>query len=213
MLSSQLSCPPTRVVLGSHNRKKAVELAPLFAAARIPLLNLADFPSAIEVDETGQTFQANATIKAVEQARTLGEWVLGEDSGLSVRALKGAPGVWSARYAGDPRDDERNNQKLLEDLAEHADRHAWYTCHMVLSDPQGNVWIDCVGHCCGVILREYRGQAGFGYDPLFLVPEYHRTFGELGLPVKSLISHRARAARKFFQRWDEVFLPAVSVNR
>jgi XTP/dITP diphosphohydrolase len=186
------------IVLGSRNKKKARELDDLFGQSDIQLLPLADFPEAVEVEETGTTFKANAILKASVQARHLG--------GLSVSMLNGEPGVWSARYAGEPSSDTRNNEKLLTRL--HGvpldKRGAWYTCHMALSDPSGKIWIDCAGHCYGRILAEYLGDQGFGYDPLFEVVEYHQTFGQLGLAVKSLISHRARAARIFLREFNRL---------
>jgi XTP/dITP diphosphohydrolase len=121
--------------------------------------------------------------------------VLGEDSGLVVPALKGRPGVYSARYAGKQGDDEANNERLLAELAplpEEA-RAAYYVCTAALAAPGGEVKAVVEGRSHGRIIRERRGQGGFGYDPLFLVPEYHRTFGELSGRVKHALSHRGRA--------------------
>jgi XTP/dITP diphosphohydrolase len=128
-------------------------------------------------------------------ARHLQQWVLGEDSGLVVPGLNGRPGVYSARYAGKQGDDEANNDRLLAELAPLPEdrRAAYYVCTAALSDPQGEVQAVVEGRCHGVITRERRGSGGFGYDPLFLVPEYHRTFGELSARVKHALSHRARA--------------------
>ena len=192
------------LVLGTHNQKKRQELERLLAGRPIELLTLDDFPNAIEVEETGQTFIENARLKATQQARHLGAWVLGEDSGLSVEALGGKPGVYSARFAAPDATDDLNNRKLLEELADvRLDRRAaWYTCAMALSDPQGNVLLEASGECHGRIVFEPRGTHGFGYDPLFEVIEYHRTFGELGPAVKSVLSHRARAYRQFMRQWD-----------
>ena len=122
------------LVLGTHNEKKKRELRILLEPVGIKLRTLKDFPAAIEVEETGDTFQANAQLKATEQARILNQWVLGEDSGLVVEALNGAPGVYSARFAGEPRDDERNNDKLLAELSgvPQERRGAYYVCHMSL---------------------------------------------------------------------------------
>lgn len=186
------------LVLGTGNRKKRFELEQLLAALPLRLATLADFPEAIEVDETGTTFAENAALKAGQQARRLKQWVLAEDSGLSVEALGGAPGVWSARYAGLPSDDERNNAKLMADLegVPAARRHAWYTCHVCLANPEGEIVAQSVGECHGRIVSERRGISGFGYDPYFELPEYHLTFAELGLEVKGVLSHRARAIRK-----------------
>src|SRR6187200_2484815 len=132
---------PRLLVLGSRNRKKLGELAELLVPHRFELKTLADFPAAIEVEETGSTFEANARLKATVQARHLGQWVLGEDSGLSVEALDGAPGVLSARFSDPGATDERNNRLLLEKLARvpAEQRNAHYTCHASLSDPQGNI--------------------------------------------------------------------------
>jgi XTP/dITP diphosphohydrolase len=190
---------PRRLVLGTRNRKKCVELEPLLAPYGFELQTLADLPTAIEVAESGATFAENAALKASQQARRLGLWVLGEDSGLEVEALKGAPGVYSARFAGEQGNDEANNQLLLEKLRDVPTEKRWarYVCHISLSDPSGNIRVDVEDYCRGRIRREYAGSAGFGYDPLFEIVEYHRTFGELGLEVKSILSHRSRAVRRF----------------
>jgi XTP/dITP diphosphohydrolase len=187
------------IVLGTRNRKKGLELAELLAPLGIRFATLGDFPNAIEVAETGDTFGDNARLKAAEQAKHLGEWVLGEDSGLSVDALGGRPGVYSARYAGENATDEANNDKLLAELADVPleKRTAFYTCHMTLSDPAGNVLLETEDYCRGRIRFERSGSGGFGYDPLFEIVEYHRTFGELSAAVKSCLSHRARALRRF----------------
>jgi XTP/dITP diphosphohydrolase len=187
-----------RLVLGTGNRKKRLELEQLLAGLPLRLATLADFPEAGEVDETGSTFGENAALKASQQARRLKEWVLAEDSGLSVEALGGAPGVWSARYAGLPSNDERNNAKLLESLVgvPREQRHAWYTCHACLANPEGQIVAESVGECHGRIVMAPRGVSGFGYDPYFELPEYHLTFAELGLEVKGILSHRARAMRR-----------------
>jgi XTP/dITP diphosphohydrolase len=187
-----------QVVLGTNNRKKGEELAELLAPVGIPVATLADFPAAIEVEETGATFGENAALKAAGYARQLKQWVLGEDSGLSVAALGGAPGVYSARWSGADATDESNNAKLLAELGNRPpeQRAAYYTCHICLSDPRGEILIRVEDHCHGRIRRERAGNAGFGYDPLFEIVEYHRTFGELGGSVKSCLSHRGRAMRK-----------------
>ncbi len=168
----------------------------------VELTSLAEIPNSIEVEETGATFEENAVLKAVEQAKHLGKWVLAEDSGISVSALDGAPGVYSARFAGENASDQANNALMLEKLkgVPLEQRTAWYTCHMALSDPLGIVHINCEARCFGRILDEERGTGGFGYDPMFELLEYHQTFGELGDAVKSMLSHRARANRKFVPR-------------
>lgn len=191
------------LVLGTNNAKKRRELEMLLAPYRsVELTSLAEIPNSIEVEETGATFEENAVLKAVEQAKHLGKWVLAEDSGISVSALDGAPGVYSARFAGENASDQANNALMLEKLkgVPLEQRTAWYTCHMALSDPLGIVHINCEARCFGRILDEERGTGGFGYDPMFELLEYHQTFGELGDAVKSMLSHRARANRKFVPR-------------
>ncbi len=190
------------LVLGTNNQKKLVELKLLLPESVFRLTTLAEIPESIEVEETGSTFAENAAIKATEQAKLLGRWVLAEDSGLTVDALKGDPGVYSARYAGTHGDDEANNSKLLREMeGVPADRRtAKFNCYLCLSDPQGNVRLQDHGTCGGVIATHRTGEAGFGYDPIFIIREYHRTFGELDLTVKRAISHRSRALRCFIPR-------------
>ncbi len=187
------------LVLGTHNQKKRLELSQLLEPYPVEILNLKDFSDALDVEETGDSFAANAILKATEQAERLGHWVLGEDSGLSVAALNGAPGIYSARFSGPGATDSSNNQLLLEQLqgVPPGKRAAWYTCNMALSDPGGRVVIQTEAYCHGEILSEPRGSAGFGYDPLFEIPEYRLTFAEMGNTVKSILSHRARAHRLF----------------
>lgn len=190
------------LVLGTGNAKKLVELKLLLPADRFTLSSLKEIPESIDVVEDAETFAENAAKKATEQAMHLGRWVLAEDSGLSVRSLKGAPGVYSARYAGTHGDDEANNDKLLSELDGVPDekRGAYYSCFLCLSDPQGNVQLEANGRCCGRIGTKRDGDGGFGYDPLFIIPEYHRTFGQLDLVVKRALSHRSRALREFIPK-------------
>jgi len=194
------------LVLGTANRKKGLELAELLSPVGIPLRTLADFPQAISVSEEGETFAANAALKAVQQARHLGRWVLAEDSGLMVDALGGAPGVLSARYSGPTATDESNNRLLLQQLGDTPveQRTARYVCHMTLSDPSGTIRAESEADCRGRILFEPRGTHGFGYDPLFEIVEYHRPFAELGPRVKAHLSHRARAAARLLPKLFEL---------
>ena len=186
------------LVLGSRNKKKLGELIELLEPFGFELRSLEQYPNAVEVEETGDTFGANAALKATVQAQHLGEWVLGEDSGLCVDALAGRPGVYSARFSGPGATDASNNRKLLEELKNYPleKRRAHYVCHATLSDPQGIVRAESEGHCYGRILLAEEGTGGFGYDPLFEIPEYHRTFGQLTPGVKAVLSHRARAMRE-----------------
>ena len=185
--------PP--LVLGTHNRKKAVELGDLVAPLGLDVVTLADLAHALDVDEDGQTFAENACKKARQQAIQLERWVLAEDSGLCVDALEGRPGVFSARFAGEKATDGDNNRRLLDELegVSPDKRSAHYACHMALADPTGEIRGESHGTCGGRIRTEPVGTNGFGYDPLFEIVELHRTFGELPAVVKRAISHRARA--------------------
>ena len=191
------------LVLGTTNRGKLVELVELLQPHGIPCTSLAGLVGAVDVEETGATFTENAALKARSQALALGRWVLAEDSGLVVPALGGEPGVFSARFsgpaAGADREtvDRRNNARLLERLTGRSgrERGAHYACHAALADPEGTIVAVAEGTCHGRIADMPAGGGGFGYDPLFIVSEYHRTFGELPPAVKAVISHRARALR------------------
>jgi len=195
-----------QVVLASRNQKKILEIADLFAPYNIELLSVADVPDAPEVEETGTTFEENAALKASEVAKAVHYWTIADDSGIVVDALDGAPGVISARYAGENATDADNNAKLLNDLSSVPDekRTAHYVCVMALADSNGEIRLSVSGICRGRILPEHRGSNGFGYDPLFLLPEYDRTFGELSPEVKSQLSHRARALRQFIPKLVEI---------
>lgn len=186
---------PNVLVVGTRNAKKRQEIMEILGDLPLELRDLTSYPQAPEVAETGSTFEENARKKAVELATALSAWVVGEDSGLVVPALNGRPGVYSARYAGKQGDDAANNARLLAELAPlPADRReAYYVCSACLAGPDGQVRAEAAGRCHGIIVPAARGEGGFGYDPLFLVPEYHRTFGELSPRVKHALSHRARA--------------------
>lgn len=191
-----------RLIVASRNPKKTEEIAELLEPHGIELRSLADFPQAPEVVEDGQTFAENAAKKAREVATALSEWTLGEDSGLMVEALDGAPGVYSARYSGENATDEQNNRKLIEELAgvPEEKRGAQYVCHAAVADPTGTIRLQVEATCRGRILESPRGDHGFGYDPLFLIPEYHQTFGELSPLVKKHLSHRGRAFQRLVPR-------------
>ena len=180
------------LVLGTANRKKGHELSGLWALTGLELKTLADFP-AIDVVENGQTFAENAALKATVQAKHLGQWVLADDSGLMVDALDGTPGVFSARYSGPDASDDSNNRLLLQKLdgVPLHERSARFVCHMALSDPSGTIQAESEAACHGRILFAPQGGGGFGYDPLFEIVEYHRTFGQLSPAVKAVLSHRA----------------------
>lgn len=196
---AQTSPDSLTVVLASRNRKKTGEMADLLSPLGIQLLCAADFPHLPEVVEDGSTFAENAAKKAIQTALALGQWAIGEDSGLMVDAMEGRPGIYSARYSDPGATDERNNLKLQHELsgipAER--RGAGYVCSVALADPLGAIRVTAQDTCRGRIITDPRGSNGFGYDPYFLIPEYHRTFGELSATVKQRLSHRARAFAKF----------------
>ncbi|GHB02802.1 XTP/dITP diphosphatase [Modicisalibacter luteus] len=190
------------LVLASGNRGKLREFDELLAPLGLTVRPQSDF-DVPEVEETGLTFVENALLKAREAARISGLPALADDSGLSVDALQGAPGIYSARYAGEPKDDEANNRKLLEALAEvpEGQRTAHYWCVLVLlrhaEDPVPEIvqmsWE-------GEILAYPRGTGGFGYDPLFWVPESGLSAAELSAEEKNRLSHRGRALRQLVDR-------------
>lgn len=186
---------PPILVVGTRNIKKRQEILEILVDLDIEIRDLTSYPDAPEVVEDGETFEANARKKASELAQHLKQWALGEDSGLVVPGLNGRPGVYSARYAGKQGDDAANNKRLLAELAPlPVDRRtAYYVCTAALADPSGEVKVVVEGRCHGVIIEEHRGEGGFGYDPYFLIPEYHKTFGELSARVKHALSHRGRA--------------------
>lgn len=194
---------PIRLVLGSRNVKKCREMAELIAPPweRRPWMDLVEiesiaaYPDVPEVVEDAETFSGNARKKATETAQALGVWVLADDSGLTVDALGGAPGVYSARYAGEPADDAANCRKMLQAMESVPEdrRGAAFRCVLALADPSGRIRLEAEGSVRGRILRELRGAGGFGYDPMFLIPEYHKSFGELSSLVKHQLSHRSRA--------------------
>ena len=187
------------IVLASRNKKKTREVSEILAPAGFTVIPVTDFPDVPEVEEDGLTFAENAAKKASQVALRLNQWVIGEDSGLMVDALNGAPGIYSARYSGPGATDELNNAKLMVDLGPVPDdkRGAGYICSVALSNPQGEIRIACEGTCRGHMLREASGAGGFGYDPYFLIPEYHLTFGQLSSVIKNRLSHRARAFARF----------------
>ena len=199
------------LVLATRNLKKRREIEEILGDLGFDLQDLARYPGAPEVVEDGTTFEANARKKASATALALGQWALGEDSGLVVPGLNGRPGVYSARYAGKQGDDAANNARLLAELAPLPEdkRAAYYVCTAALADPEGQVKAFAEGRCHGIIVRDYRGSGGFGYDPLFLIPEYHRTFGELSPRVKHALSHRARAIEQLRPVFRRLF-PATS---
>ena len=186
---------PKELVIATRNRGKLVEVRELLQDLPVTLRSLLDFPQTTEVEETGRTFTDNASIKATAYALQTGAWTLSDDSGLEVEALNGAPGVYSARYAGESATDAERVELLLSELARTGDEHrrARFVCAVSLSDPSGRIINVSTGACEGHIAREPKGEHGFGYDPVFIPEGFEQTFGELSSEVKQRISHRARA--------------------
>lgn len=179
-----------QIIVATRNAHKVEEIRAILAGFEV--LDLSAIENPPEVEETGTTFLENATLKAVAISRLTDALVLSDDSGLEVDALSGAPGVYSARYAGEEGNDSLNNEKLLGELGDRDDRAARFRCVMVLAK-SGEVLADCSGKVEGSILKAYSGQGGFGYDPLFVPVGYDQSFAELGAEVKNGLSHRAGA--------------------
>jgi XTP/dITP diphosphohydrolase len=184
-----------KVVVATRNRGKLRELVPLLAGVGLELATIDELAPDAELREDFDTFEGNALAKARQAARVTGLPAIADDSGLEVDALDGAPGVYSARYAGLPSDDGRNNAKLLDALASvpPGKRGARFRCVAAFVDPARDLEIIRDGECRGELLTAPRGQDGFGYDPLFLVPALGRTMAELPLAQKNQLSHRAAA--------------------
>jgi len=194
----------SRLVIASGNKGKLREIEHILAPLQIEIIpqNALDVP---ECEEPFCTFIENALAKARHASKHTGLPALADDSGLCVDALQGAPGVLSARYAGEPKSDEANNQKLLEVLVGEKNRHAHFYCVMVLvrheHDPEP---IIAEGQWVGEILSEYRGNDGFGYDPIFLDAKTGKTVAELSIEIKSRISHRGHAMAKLLQKIERL---------
>lgn len=184
------------LVIATRNHGKLREIREILKGAPFKVLGLDAFSDAPEVDEDADTFAGNAEKKAVTIADYTGCLTLADDSGLVVEALDGAPGVLSARFSGEDATDTSNNHKLLEMLSgvEASDRQAAFHCAMVLADPDGGT-VHFSGVFKGVILEQMQGDGGFGYDPLFYVPDHSMTFAQLPMEIKNRISHRGQALR------------------
>lgn len=189
------------LVLATRNVNKVREMKRLLAGLPFDVRSVADYPAAPDVVEDGETLEANAEKKARSAARATGEWSLADDTGLEVAALGGAPGVYSARFAGEGCSYEDNNRKLLEELAGRpaAERGAVFRCVMALAAPDGRLYLD-EGRLEGRIAADLRGTDGFGYDPVFELPESGRRLAELNLDEKNAISHRGLALHKVRER-------------
>jgi len=188
------------LLIATTNQGKLREIKELLKDFPLKITSLKNYPDLPDVVEDGETFEANAIKKAVTIGRETGKLVMGEDSGLEVKALNNEPGIYSARFAGSKDKnaaDQRNNDKLLEVLKDVPDdqRQARYRCLAALADGEKVIGV-VEGLCEGAIARGESGENGFGYDPLFYLPQYQKTFGELDPAIKSRISHRAHALEK-----------------
>ena len=193
-----------KLIIASGNAGKLREIQHLLQPLGIETLPQSDF-AVPEAEEPYATFIENALAKARHASRLTALPALADDSGICVDALNGAPGVFSARYAGEPKSDRRNNEKLLEALQSHENRHAHYYCVMVLvrhaDDPQPLI---AEGVWQGEILRAPRGDGGFGYDPIFLDSKTEKTGAELPLDIKNRISHRGQALAKLLHQLERL---------
>ena len=196
-----------KILLASHNKGKIAELQALLNgfALNAEVVSMSDIGFNDDIIEDGNTFEENALIKARVGA-LLGYITVADDSGLMVDALDGAPGVYSARFAGEECDNEKNNQKLLAELSGLASekRTAKFVSVVACVFPDGKENIIARGECPGVILTEYKGSGGFGYDPLFYYPPMDKTYAEMTADEKNSISHRGMAMRKFAEEFSKI---------
>ncbi|MEK6727671.1 MAG: RdgB/HAM1 family non-canonical purine NTP pyrophosphatase [Candidatus Omnitrophota bacterium] len=195
------------LIVATKNKKKLQEIKDILKYRKVKITSLADYPNAPRIIENAKTFKENAIKKAVRIARFTKRLTLGEDSGLCVYALGGKPGVYSSRFSGKNKSDMQNNLKLLTMLKglPGNKRKAYYACAVALADKDGLI-AAVEGRCYGLIGFELKGTSGFGYDPLFIIPEFKKTFAQLGERIKHKMSHRYRAlqkAKRFFSKYIE----------
>ncbi len=187
------------ILMATQNEKKRVEIKEILKDfTGILLRGTEDFPFLPEVEEDGASFRENAIKKATILAKACNTWAMADDSGLEIDALKGRPGVYSCRYAGADATDEKNIEKVLSELrgVQKERRTARFVCNIALAGPVGLFFV-VEGRCEGFITEEPKGKYGFGYDPIFYVPDYRQTFAELNPSIKNMISHRANALMQF----------------
>ncbi len=187
----------TELVLASGNKGKLAEFQRLLDGLDVQIHSMKEYPEIGEIVEDGSTFAENALIKARAVCKATGKPAMADDSGLAVDALNGAPGIYSARFAGEQRSDADNNAKVLQLLegVEDSNRTARFFCVIAIVLPDGREYT-VEGTCEGTILHALRGEGGFGYDPLFYVESLDKTFAELTMEEKNRISHRGHANRK-----------------
>jgi len=198
------------LVLATTNKGKTRELQNILKDHPIEIKNLSEFGPIPEVIEDGETFDDNAYKKAAFTARVLGYPALADDSGLCVEALDGAPGVYSARYAGEEASDADNVAKLLDAMKDKEDRRASFQCVISIAIPTGAA-LTYEGRCDGILTREPAGDNGFGYDPLFFFPGFDKTFAQLSMEEKARVSHRGKALKEVTQEMDKI-LDWIDIN-
>lgn len=191
------------LVIATRNMGKLEEFKVLMKELPIEIKCLADFDEVEEPAETGRTFAANARLKAQYYAKKLGVPCIADDSGLEVQALDGAPGVRSARYAGEKATDAENNEKLLNIMKFQVKRTCRFRCALAVALPNGKVLNEVDGICEGMLLHAPLGEGGFGYDPLFWSTELHKGMAEASMQEKNKISHRGKAIRKLAALWEK----------
>ncbi len=192
-----------KLLIATRNAHKLEEIKAILNVPSLEITSALDFPDIPDVEEDGNTFEANALKKALTLALRTRTWALADDSGLEVDALDGQPGVYSARFAGEPVDYEANNRKLLSMLEGAEKRTARFRCVMALADPNGKAQI-VEGSCEGHITDALRGREGFGYDPVFIPDGFDKTFAEMEPMQKNRLSHRGRALEAVRDQWDFV---------
>lgn len=195
------------IVIATQNEKKKGEILEILKnVPGILLRGVEDFPFLPEVEEDGNSFRENAIKKATILARACNTWAMADDSGLGIDALNGRPGIYSSRYAGPHATDEKNIEKVLSELrgVPKEKRTARFLCSIALASPHQLLFV-AEGRCEGLITEQPRGKGGFGYDPIFYVPDYNQTFAELNPLIKNSISHRAKALDQF----KELIIPLI----
>jgi len=192
-----------KLVIATRNRQKLNEITAIFQLPQLEIVSAFDYPDLPDVVEDGDTFEENAVKKARVLALATGCWALADDSGLEVDALGGAPGVYSARFAGEEKDDRANNTQLLSKLQDQDNRGARFRCVVALASPSGETR-RVEGRCEGTIAESERGDGGFGYDPVFIPEGHTQTFAELEPAEKHAVSHRGKALRAAHEKWGDM---------
>ena len=192
-----------KIVVATKNQGKLKEIKAILSDEKYEIVSMSDMGIDIEVDEDADTFSGNATKKAVEIMNVCNEITLADDSGLVVDALDGAPGIYSARYAGEHGDDLQNNLLLLKNMENETNRKAKFVCAMTLAFPDGKI-INVEGEFHGLIDYEMKGTGGFGYDVLFYLPEYGMTSAEISAEEKNKISHRSKALHLIKEKLQDI---------